>query len=361
VQLKQKKENVVIEKSIKLGATLLTFAALSACGGGGGGGNTTPAAASVGVVAAPVVVSTASTIVATAPTPNYAGGSEELSAFNKLNAERTSCGFGALAQNALLDKAAKAHADYQLVNFHTGHFETVGIQAFTGVAAADRIIAAGYSTLNSFAATDEISDLIGTNVKTAMGGKAIRGLLNAPYHEAGLMSGFRDVGLSLRNATDAGSTFGPRVILQVNPAYKNIDGPQLIAANEIKTYPCDNSVDIEPILQDETPNPVPGRNLGSSPLGSSVYVAVRDGNTITITSATMTNLTSGVPLALRPAITAVNDPNKVNGVSYLKSNQAFISADAPLSANTKHQVTVTGTNNGAAFSRNFIFTTGLAS
>lgn len=336
---------------------MVSVTILSACGGGGSpapvvGGNN---------VVAPVVVSTASSIVATVPAPKYAAGSEELAAFNKLNTERTSCGFGALAQNLLLDKAAKSHADYLLVNYFIGHFETVGTPAFTGVTAEDRIAAAGYSTLNSFSATDEINEIIGSNLKTAMGVKFIRNLLNAPYHEAALMSGFRDVGLVLRNAPDAGSTYGPRVILQVNPAHKTLDGPQLFAANEIKTYPCDNSADIEPSLLNESPNPVPGRDLAKTPLGSSVYIAVRDGNTITIGSATMTNLTTGIPVALRTAVTAVNDPNKVNGVSYLKLNQAFISADAPLSPNTKHQVVVTGTNNGTPFNRNFTFTTGLAS
>lgn len=343
-------------KNNKLALLVLTLASLSACGGGSGG-DTAPAT-SVGVVVAPVVVST---IVATAPAPTYAAGSEELAAFNKLNAERTSCGFGALAQNSALDKAAKAHADYLLVNYFLGHFETLGTPGFTGVSAADRITAAGYSTANLFNATDELTNLIGTNLKAGAASSSIRLLLNAPYHEAALMSGFRDVGLSLRNAIDAGSTFGPRVILQVNPAYKNLDGPQLLAANEIKTYPCDNSVDIQPNLLSESPNPVPGRDLASSPLGSSVYVAVRDGNTITITGATMTNLTTGIPVVLRTAVTAVNDPNKVNGVSYFKSSQAYIAADAPLTANTKHQVTVTGTNNETSFSRNFTFTTGLAS
>jgi uncharacterized protein YkwD len=355
-----KRKNVVIEKSIKLGATLLTLAALSACGGGGGG-DATPAATSVSVVAAPVVISTASTIVATAPTPTYPAASEELAAFDKLNAERTFCGFGALAQSAALDRASKAHADWSLVNNYIGHYQVSGTPGFSGVTAADRIVAAGYSTANAFTATDEIHELQGTNLKAGIGYSGIRGLLNAPYHASGLLSGYRDVGISIRNATDAVSTFGARVILQVNPAYKNIDGPQLLAANEIKTYPCENSVDIEPNLRNETPNPIPGRNLATNPLGSSVYIALRDGNTITISGATMTNLTTGTPVSLRTAVTALNDPNAIGGGSYLKSNQAFISADAPLSANTKHQVTLTGTNNGAPFSRNFIFTTGMAS
>lgn len=351
----------MIEKTFRFASTLSVLAALSACGGGGGGG-TTPAPAATGVVVAPVVISTASTIVISAPAPTYAAGSEELAAFNKLNVERTFCGFGALAQSAALDKAAKAHADWTIANNYTsGHFEVSGTLGFTGVTVSDRVVAAGYSTANLFTASDENTEVVGVNLKTGVGYSRVRGLLNAPYHAAGLMSGFRDVGFSVRNATDVASTFGARVMLQVNPAYKTTDGPQLLAANEVNTYPCDNSSDVEPNLLNESPNPVPGRDLAKNPLGSSVYIAVRDGNTITIGSATMTNLATGMPVTLRTAVTAVNDPNKPNGVSYLKSNQSFVSADSPLSPNTKHQVVVTGTNNGIPFNRNFTFTTGLAS
>ena len=104
-------------------------ASIAACGGGGGG--------STGGVAAPAapVVQVTAQLVTSVPTPNYGAASEELIAFNYLNAERARCGFGKLAQSVPLDKAAKAHADYQLINTFLGHFENAAQypNGFTGV------------------------------------------------------------------------------------------------------------------------------------------------------------------------------------------------------------------------------------
>jgi hypothetical protein len=81
------------------------------------------------------------------------------------------------------------------------------------------------------------------------------------------------------------------------------------------------------------------------------------GTTLVITSALVTG-PDGAAVTLRTPITSLNDPNITNGVSYFNTNEAFISADAPLVALTSYQVTITGTNNGVAFSRSFSFTTG---
>jgi uncharacterized protein YkwD len=340
---------------------LLVIACLTACGGGGGGSApaTTPGPSTPAPVVPVVLASTASTIVGTAPTPTYAAGTEELAVFNKLNAERLACGFGVLAQNASLDSAAKNHADWSIVNFKSGHTETASTPGFTGITAGDRAVVAGYSVANGSMVTEQIGTRVGTNTKAVQSLEILRGLLNAPYHLAGLVSGYRDVGIAVRNAIDAGNLSTERMILQISPAYKVGDGAQVLAASEVRTYPCQNSSDIAPALEGEDPNPVPGRNLSLNPLGSSVYIAVREGNTITITNSAMTNLTTGVPVSVRPAITLANDPNNIGTSRYLRSDQAFISADVALDPNTRYQVVINGTNNGAPFNRDFIFTTGL--
>ena len=342
-----------MKKNMKLGLTVLALAALAACGGGGG--STTPA--TTPVVSGPTipVAPAVSNIVTTAPLSTYASGTEELAAFSRLNAERGFCGFGVLAQNAALDKAALAHANWQIANNTFGHYETAGTPFFTGVAPNDRVTAAGYSTSSGGVTDENASNAY--NLKTGYGEIGMRALLNAPYHLAALFTGFREVGISLRNSTDLGAA-SPNKVLQLNLAYKAADGLQTFGSSDVKTYPCDGSLGISPKMTGENPSPVPGRDLFSNPLGSTVYVALREGNVLTITGSTMTNMATGAPVTLRAPLTSTNDPNATPNLTYFRSNQALITADAALNPFTRYQVTVNGSNNGVAFSRTFAFTTG---
>lgn len=323
---------------------------LAACGGGdsSSGAAAAPGGSSqVGTSATP-----GSGLSTAAPTPSYASGTEEFAAFEFLNAERGRCGFGVLAQNTKLDAAARAHADYQLVNDLFSHVEDAAAHpaGFTGATVVDRYAFQQYTNLGG--AVDEISGITGRADKTGFGIGGMRNLLNAPYHLQGLMSGMRESGVAVRSSLDTG-TATPRVLLQWNGAYTQDAGPQLLRADDVLTYPCDGAIGVERQLTNESPEPVPGRDLGASPLGTSVYVATRTGNALTLASAAMTNTRTGAAVALRPAVTAANDPQRAYG-----RNEAYVAADAPLDANTGYQVTVSGTNNGAAFTRTFTFTTG---
>ena len=138
--------------------TAVALAGLTACGGGGDAGPAAPAAAPV---------NTASALPS-------AAGSEDLAAFTLLNAEREHCGFGKLAQNAQLDAAAKAHADYQVINSVISHLEVSGKPGFTGASPTNRIAAAGYADAGANA--DEIAGFIGTSQKAGLGEPALRNL-----------------------------------------------------------------------------------------------------------------------------------------------------------------------------------------
>lgn len=345
-------------------------ASLAACGGGGGGGDAPTVTAAPGTTTtAPVVVPTTTvstptvaavlpdTIVTTTPAATYVAASEEQLAFNLLNTERERCGFGRLAQNAALDAAALAHAEYQLKNNVNSHFEdaTAFPLGFTGVLPADRVIAKGY--LAPGAVGDEFASVQGPTSKVGLGSKLMRSLLNAPYHLKSLMSGYRDIGVSVRDGADVGSPIA-RVVLQLDAAYKTADNQQLLASDAVKTYPCEGTTGVDNKLVNESPNPVPGRNLAANPLGSSIYVAVRDGNVLKITSATMTSVATGLPVTLRTPITSENDPNGPCTTGCFKEHQGYVVPDAALATNAKYQVSITGTNNGVAFSRTFEFSTG---
>ena len=108
--------------------TLATAAFLTACGGGGSGDTATPTPTPVINQSVPLITEVAA--------PSYTLASGELAAFNYLNAERSHCGFGKVAQNTLLDKASKSHATYYRANpalsLNSPHNETRGLTGFTG-------------------------------------------------------------------------------------------------------------------------------------------------------------------------------------------------------------------------------------
>ncbi len=348
-------------KAAALGASC---AALFACGGGGGG--TTPTATTVtftstcaGGATKTSTVSqadadsqcpTPSSIVGAVPASSYTAGSEELAGYSLINAERGRCGFGLLAQNTQLDASAKNSADWLQVNHYSGHVQAAGTPGFTGVTSRDRNSSAGY---NSALYGEVLTDAVGSNTKAGSGELSVRYLLVAPYHMSTLLGDFRDVGVSIRNATDSGSTFGPRVISMYELGSQDSVGPQLADSSAVMTYPCDGSAGVRRALTGEDPNPVPGRDLSASPLGTSLYIAVRKGNALVISSAALIKVAGGVPVTLRPVITWNNDPH-----GEYRSHEAYVAADAPLDPSTAYQATITGTNNGVAFSRTFTFTTG---
>ncbi len=304
--------------------------------------------------------SAASTLVASVPAPSYSANSEELAAFRTVNAERQACGFGQLAQRSTLDTAAQGHADWNLINGFFGHFQTTGTQGFTGVADRDRLLAAGYSPLATDFSVSDLNVVIdGGTSTTGMGADSIRALLNAPYHSIFLLDGYKDIGLSVRSTNDVtrlGSAPTGRT-LQVNLAYKFADQAQLIASNDVMTYPCQGSTGVVPALRGESPNPVPGRDLGANPLGSTITLLARQGQQLVITSASLTRVDDNTTVSLRMPVTSANDPN----AGFLRSHHAYVSADAPMASNTTYRAVMSGTNNGVAFSKDFTFTTGLDS
>ena len=320
---------------------------LAACGGGGSSDSAAPPA----VAASPP----APTAVASA----YPPGSEELAVYTLLNAERNRCGFGVLAANTQIDAAARAHADYQLINNRNSHLEDPRVpEGFTGIDPEARVRAQGYT--NAAGVTDEYAFFTSTGpIRSVqgLGELGLRSLLNAPYHLNGLMTGYRDVGLAVRSILDTGRGANGAFV-QINAAYKTSAGLQLLGAADVKTYPCDGVTGVSRLLSNESPNPVPGRDLNANPLGSTVYIAVRDGNRLTISSAFMTEGATGQNVILRVPVTSSNDPYGPCATGCFKANQAYIVADTPLQPNSAYLVRITGTNNGAAFSRTFTFATG---
>lgn len=322
---------------------------LTGCGGGGGGsdgsadnGNTTPDVPQI----------QPSSLVTSIQQPTYSTNSDELAAFSLLNTERDRCGLGKLAQSTTADVATAGHALWNVTNGFTSHYQAPNTTAFTGVSPFDRLVASGYGSTGSFMANESIFSRTNSD-PSGMALTGTRLLLNAPYHALVMLDGYRDVGVKVLSSNDVPGASTPQVTVGYKFAYKYDQGAQLLAGDAVSTYPCEGTTNVSHQLTNESPNPVPGRNLAQQPLGSSIMILVRQGQTLNITSATLTNLATGAAVTLRTPSTSTTDPNNA-----LQSHQAFVSADAPLDALTQYQASISGTNNGRPFSRTFSFTTG---
>ena len=336
-------------------ASLFSIALLTACGGGGGSTPTSPVVPPVTTV--PLVsVYQAANLVAIAPSPSYSAGSEELAAYNHFNGARVNCGFGALTQKSAVDTAAINHSNWVITNGKVSHVETTGSPGFTGINPSDRGVFAGYGKIDTFQFSEVISARFYVE-KTGYGVRMAKNLLNAPYHLNAMMRGYRDVGTAIA-VVKAPVSSRDWTVLAFNLGNTNVAGPQSLASDEVGTYPCEGTTGVNIGATTELPSPVPGRDMDSNPIGLSFYVGVRDGNTITVTSAVVTNLSTGNPEKIGNVLTRKTDPNGQSGNTYFESNQAVVFTDKPASPNTKYSVVINGTNNDKPFTRNFSFTTG---
>ena len=200
----------------------------------------------------------AATLVQTITPPTYHAGTEELAAFDLLNAERLRCGSGALA-----------HAGWQILNGTTNHYELAGTAGFTGLTLVDLAAPAGYTPMLAF--SESLAIGIGAN-KSGRGSAGLWELFSAPYHAATLLSPDMEVGISVRSPVDVGSSnlFN---VTEVNPGART-------------AYPCDGVAGVNFRMPLELPNPVQKRSLAAQPLGHPVSVVVRFGNTLVITQRT---------------------------------------------------------------------------
>ncbi len=294
---------------------------LTACGGGGSGNSTPSTPANSAVVTTPLVVTASVGIVTTAPPSPSGYAAEELAAFNRFNGHRAQCGFGYLAQNAALDTSAANHLNWMVANNTVSHSEISGTTGYTGSSSQARMQAAGYASGTQFG--EVLTGGTGIS-KAGFGVKGARILLAAPYHLAGLVASHRDIGISLKSGgnlasgadiTYAGSSSVTWLVADMAASSTNL--PQLQSGNEVLTYPCQGIADTDYEVRAESPNPVPGRDLSTQPIGHPIFVQALKGRSLVISSVTMTGPAGTVPLL--PTMTSANDPNSVLG-----SHQAMV-------------------------------------
>jgi uncharacterized protein YkwD len=302
---------------------------LTACGGGGSAtGSAGPSIATQRSISADVAAVT--DLVGAVPAPSYPAGSNEWLAFQRLNRNRSTCGFGLLAQNAQLDAAATAHVKYVIGNQIVTHYETASSPGFSGTSPKARAAAAGYvgSVGEELAAGLLIPSIFPRgDVITEM-------LMNVPYHAVVALEGMRDVGI----ATDAG-------VIVMDPGVKT--GAALQSAPGVRTYPCDGISDVRPSVGNEEPSPFPSEAAGTQ-WGPTISVV---GKAVRVAVASITGGTGSVAIKAILGDGATKDP-----LGLCTGTNACI-VPQPLQAGTDYQVHLEGTDAGIPFTTDFTFTT----
>ena len=307
---------------------------LAACGGGGGGGAPTASVTSQ-PTSSPAPTSTSGTN-GTLTTPQYAAGSQELAAFNQLNAMRQQCGFPALKENTLLDQAVANHFSYMVDNNYYGHYETQGSAGFTGATPQVRDQYAGYSGILG-------GEVIGAGQATTNGQDLIMGLASLPYHQALMFEPFTDIGVK----------FGA-LSISVNALVSDMGAasPPTYSSAPL-TYPCQGTTNAvyQSAAAGESPVPIINGQTVQFPIGTPVAIVGNASDTIALSSGTMTD--PGGSVINLDLLDSATDGNHE-----IASFAAVAFPASPLQPNTTYNVSLTGTDNGTPFSRNFSFTTG---
>lgn len=349
---------------------------LVACGGGSDSSPGTPSAGSI-------------PIQTTVAEPPLAIGTGKRIALDYMNRQRLQCGFGALRYNTALETTGNRHAAYDQANqnhpLYHPHTEVKGLPGFTAPSPTERAVLAGYVT--NGAEVGEIGSAgsrlsAPTDVYRAMPLNQVevqnmRQLSIAPYHAMAFFSAFTEVGigqvvsetlLPAGQVTINGITlFQPERMVRdesmfVMLGYGNDGQGQLPAPGVgVRTYPCEGSSDVEPILTGEWTDPTlgpgvtPGRELGSNPTGTTIMVIGDAGKTLVLQSVSLTRLLTGEPVPMYSVRTRANDPM---AVYYRNDWTGYAMPDKPLAYHERYQVTVSGTSGGTPFARSFTFTTG---
>lgn len=343
---------------------LALTALLSACGGGGSSSSTSTTTVDpvVKIEETPISgtnSSSNSTALQTTSTSNYVVGSAQQQALSLLNHQRGLCGFGLLNQNAALDQATKQHANYLIFNgLEYGHTESdASLPFFSGLTPKNQATAAGYAS-NLLSAQLVTSQEITASPEQAV--FAVRGLLSAPYHLSGMVSGARDVGMALVQSADIADAPANRLVFNLFLATKTGTAAQQSANDQVLSYPCQGVTGTRTGLFNESPSPVDdSRDLRTNPVGQPIYLQASIGQTLTVSNFSIQDPTGN-------AVTAQLTTKDTDRHGMLAAHQAFILPLAPLAANTTYHVHVeglrskSGSSTPTPYTVDFSFTTGTA-
>lgn len=386
-------QNITAKFSYSLLA-VATMTALTACGGGGGGSsstttinpatNTSTATTTTTPTASQDNPTTTTTVAnPTQPTTQVSNTSAEMSALNRLNAQRTQCGFASLTTDTSLNATATNHANY-LINVsernkqaYATHDEALR-SAWVGSGSSNpyysgndlkerlapttlgaQAIKTSYSA-SGFAENLAVTQLQTNNLSATYNAQKsaenmLKGLLAAPYHMRGLLSpNYTQIGVSYKDYT-----------WQSNSMYNVVSVLELVSARPLNlamtdnknllNYPCTGVTGTEYLLNNELPNPFgTTRDLKNAPIGQPTYVLAPIDKVIK--GATATYKLGTLNVGAVHVLLKSNNPNQAN--SPLFDNEVIFMPDAPLMPNRTYTVDYQLTySDNTTVSKTFSFTT----
>lgn len=340
-------------------ASAVLAAILAGCGGGGGSGAGDAAGGTAASPEAqPATAAAAPAGSSDGPSATYAAGSDTDAAWSYLQRARTQCGFGAVAQNAQLDAASRAHAEYLIAESAgatptTGHGEpNVNNTFFTGNSPSDRAVQAGYGprVVEILSASIEV---YGPNSRARQptsaerGERAMRSLLNSVAHLSAAVSGARVAGIGAQTSSrEDGGANTLTVNHRLGALLGLAEGMQLLGAGKVATYPCAGSVDIDYAFAPATeePNPFPEITDSRIEVGPPIYLRADAGATVAMSSWSLKDA-AGLELPVRTAVGPIAE------------HEFFMVPAVRLAPGATYTVNLVGSANGVAFDRSFSFKT----
>lgn len=361
------------------GLGVISALALVACGGGTDPETgTLPNAPGTGSVA----------IQTTVPEPPLAAGTGKRIALDYMNRQRLQCGFGALRYNTVLETTGYRHAVYNQANqshpLYHPHTEVKGLPGYTAPSPTERALLAGYVTNGVEVGEIGTSLTLSAPVETyrayplhLLDVLDMRKLSVAPYHAIAFFSAFTEVGIGdVRNeeVLPPGQTMFNGVpiyrleSIALNRSFfvmlgygKDGQGQLPPPGAGVRTYPCEGSTDVQPLMNGEWTDPAlgpgvtPGRNLGVNPTGTTIMVIGEVGKTLALQSVALTRVLTGESIAMYSIRTRANDPM---AVYYRNDWTGYAMPDKALVPNERYHAHVSGNSGGVPFTRSFTFTTG---
>lgn len=340
-------------------AVAILSAFLAACGGGGGddssGGGGTPTNPTTPTVPAPEPTPPSSAAPATdVPAATYSDLRAAL--FTQLNDFRASVGVGKLRQDANLDIAAQAHADYMKKNLVIGHDELSINPSYYEATPRSRATKAGVN------AAHWISEVAGPTALLPIDQVPLcMRMTNSVYHLQALTSNVETVGLGINDyacSIDMGVvTLGG--VAGTPPANSTpVGNGQLMAANAIGVAPVANST-VDGAMPPESPQPAPDIASPGHPL----MVRVRADTTadaLTVSNFTLVdNVGAAIPGRVLVASNALSGTT-VSGAqadTMLYPGVVFFMPLSPLASGKTFTATFAGARNGAPISTTWSFKT----
>jgi hypothetical protein len=308
----------------------------STSGGQAAEGNAMPASSSGSDTSIQIVV----------PKATYGNGSQELAALSYVNSRRAACGFGLLKQDSRLDAAAFAHAKYVTAPFDMAltHIESKAVlpDLFTGVNPIDRALAQAYPVVLPFVEEDFGAGYFSqANFAEVLASD----LMNAPLHLVSLLRSNRDIGIGVYSS-ERGANSPPFRALVLNMS--TTAGPQ--EPKGVETYPCEGSVVPGGFYGGETPDPFPGRNYASNPMGSPLAIMSRSGTALVLSGYSIRKIGDKRDLVL-------NLLSSSNRSRNIRSNEIVLVPESPLAEGESYEVRLAGTLDGVAWAKAFSFAT----